>query len=270
MEKNTKPSITIAISTIADNLNDFINNFNFFSLEDADEVIIIIQGKIKNKEIYNINQRYIILTDNDFGLSKSRNIAIANAKSDYIWFLDDDIKLIDDSISKIKHYLNKTISDLYTVRMKYLENGEPYKKYSNRKDLWRFDSLGISSVELIVSKNFILNREIRFNEYLGLGTALPCNEENIFFLDVVDKGGIISHIPEYILSHPFINRKNKHYKNPNILIAKGIFCKRYGGITGVLILIYYFVKAIFINQKIKTSFRLFYGYKNAGEILGNV
>ena len=148
----SEPTITIIISTVKNNFDHFISNFPFDLLIDIDEVIIIIQGVEQEESLIELNKDYIIIKDSKYGLSRSRNIGIEKASSDYIWFLDDDIKLFKDSVSNVKKYLRKYESDLYTVRMKYLENGKPYKKYSSKKELGRFDALRVSSVELIVSK----------------------------------------------------------------------------------------------------------------------
>ena len=49
--KENSPTITIAISTIAENFDTFINNFRFSPCLDADEVIIIIQGRVDKSKI---------------------------------------------------------------------------------------------------------------------------------------------------------------------------------------------------------------------------
>ena len=269
MNDLNKPSITVSISTIAENLEEFISSFFFQPLEDADEVIIIIQG-IKGKNPQPELKNYTIIYDDQLGLSRSRNIAIENSKCDFIWFLDDDVELISNCINKLKNNLElNNYPSLQTVRMSYLDDS-PYKNYTNKKILGRLGSLKVSSVELVVAKHFVLKNNIRFNEGLGLGSRFPSVEENIFYLDVFDKGGSIVHFPEVLLKHEFIDRKAVHFSNTAILKAKGMFCFRYGGFVGFLIFTYYLFKCILVSRSHKLPLALYEGYKNSESIIKNV
>ena len=96
------PSLTIVISTVEENLESFKRNFQFKNLNNADEVIIVIQG-VKKKRIYLELSSFIVVNDKNYGLSRSRNIGIENSSSDFIWFLDDDVTLIENGIDKIKN-----------------------------------------------------------------------------------------------------------------------------------------------------------------------
>ena len=41
--------LTVSISILAENMENFIKDFSFTSLNDVDEVILIIQGSIKHR-----------------------------------------------------------------------------------------------------------------------------------------------------------------------------------------------------------------------------
>ena len=260
------PTITIAISTIAKNLDNFIKYFSFISLREADQVIIIIQGDIQDDLVNKLDESYLVINDNGSGISRSRNIGISNANCDYIWFLDDDILLDNDAVVKVKDYISKYHSDILTVRMAYIENGRPYKSYPNKLILDRLNILNISSVEAIVSKKVLTQSKVRFNESLGLGTKYPSCEENIFLLDLFDFGAEIIHIPEYVQKHPLVNRRI-YFKNPKILFAKGVFCKRYNGFMGIVIMFFWFFKSLICGSKFKDCYNLIYGYNSAVNIL---
>ena len=111
-----------------------------------------------------------------------------------------------------------------------------------------------------------MQSQVRFNESLGLGTQYPSCEENIFLLDLFDLGAKIMHIAEYVQKHPDVNRRI-HFKNPNILFAKGVFCKRYNGIIGIMIMFFWFWKSLMCGSNVKNSFNLLYGYNSADTIL---
>ena len=173
------PSLTVVISTVNENFNKFIKNFKFDFLVDADEVIIIIQGATKSN-IPKTLKPFKVIFDESYGLSKSRNAGIDEASSDFIWFLDDDITLDNSNIRRLKNHL-KLNQDyhLHVARIKNNDN-TPYKKYTKKKILGRINAFSVSSVELIVSKNFIIKNNIRFNKNLGLGSKYPSTEENFF------------------------------------------------------------------------------------------
>ena len=125
---------------------------------------------------------------------------------------------------------------------------------------------GGSSVEIIASRKFIKQSKVKFSEYLGLGTKYPSCEENIFLLDLFDLGAEIIHIPEYVQKHPKVDR-TKHFTNSNILFAKGVFCKRYNGFMGIILMFLWMCKSLIYGANFKDSFNLVYGYNSADNIL---
>ena len=151
------PTLSIVVSTIDKNFEKFVKNFQFGKLKNADEVIIIVQGAEKLVH-HSILASFNVIFEKGYGLSLSRNIGIENSSSDFIWFLDDDVYLFDYSIDKIKDHLSKNVSiDLHTIRLECLDK-KPYKKYPNKQSLSRINALRISSVELIVSKKFVMKK----------------------------------------------------------------------------------------------------------------
>ena len=60
-----------------------------------------------------------------------------------------------------------------------------------------------------------------------------------------------------------------HFKNKFILNAKGMFCRRYGGILGLLILLYYFLKCFYISRSMFLPFSLIEGYKETKKYIEN-
>ena len=264
--KENSPTITIAISTIAENFDTFINNFRFSSCLDADEVIIIIQGRVDKSKINKLNKNFIVVLDDGIGISRSRNIGISYASSDYIWFMDDDISLNHDAIQTVKKYMQQYKADIYTIRTLCLNTGDPYKVYPNKDKLTRCNIIGISSVEIIASRQLLINSKVTFNESLGLGTKYPSCEENIFLLDIFDLGVCLIHIPEYLQKHPPVNYRND-FIDKNTLFAKGIFCKRYNGIMGFLLMLYWMVRSLWSGSPIRNSINLIYGYKSSKKIL---
>ena len=207
-----------------------------------------------------------VIVEKRYGLSLSRNIGIENSSSDFIWFLDDDVYLFDYSIDKIKDHL-KEIHHLTYILLEW--NAmiiHHIKNIQIRLDL--VDLILLKFLRRIdCFKKFIKEHNVRFNENLGLGSNYP-QLKRIFFSRCFDKGGLVSHYPEFLIKHEYINRKAIHFKDEFILKAKGAFCRRYGGLVGFMILGYYSLKCLFISKNFLIMLNLFFGYVNAQTIIG--
>ena len=110
----SRPSLAVIISTIEENLNSFITNFSFKNLKNADEVIIVIQG-LKEKSVIPELSSFKVINDENYGLSSSRNIGIKNSSCDFIWFLDDDVVLIDEvhTCDSSRYWFAKTYEERF-------------------------------------------------------------------------------------------------------------------------------------------------------------
>ena len=256
------PRLTIAISTISNNFDKFICNFNFSALNHADEVLIVVQGKTEFDIPKIYSDQYIIIFDDLMGLSRSRNLAISRATMDYIWFIDDDLVLKDNAISDIKINITENNSEVFYIRMFKGNNSIPYKKYPSKGVVNKKKIISISSVEIIVSTQFLKSTNTMFNEVLGLGAKYPSCEENIFLLDLYDNGATIFHLPLFVITHPFVDRSHD-YTIHKILFAKGIFCRRYGGIVGFLIMVKWVLRSFLKCKSILPAFSLIDGYKQS-------
>ena len=261
-------TLTIAISTVANNFDKFINEFNFNYLAGADEVLVICQGDISIKFPAKLDKKIKFIKDVFYGLSRSRNTAILHSTSDYIWFLDDDIILDKESVLKVNASISKQSLEAFTVRMFTGENHQPYKKYPKSGYLNKLNIISISSVEIVVSRKFLLKFNISFNINLGLGTNYPSCEENIFLLDVLGSGGKIYHLPLFTHSHPFVDR-SKDFTNPEILLAKGVFCKRFGGFLGCLLMVLWLGRSFYNCRNLNISTKLINGYLNSNTVLSS-
>jgi glycosyltransferase involved in cell wall biosynthesis len=255
-------TLTVAISTIANNFNKFINEFNFIHLIEADEILVIVQGGSSISLPEDFDDRYKIIQDKFYGISRSRNCAINHSTSDYIWFLDDDITLNEKSISIIKDFLHGKSHEAFSLRMYSGPNLDPYKKYPKEGIVSKIKLISISSVEIIVSRKFVLNYNIFFNINLGLGTDYPSCEENVFLLDLYNYGGSLYHFPIFTHSHPKIERAIDFTK-PGVLFAKGVFCSKFGGFLGFVLLLFWFIKSFYYSKDIKVSRYLIDGYRKS-------
>ena len=52
-----------------------------------------------------------------------------------------------------------------------------------------------------------------------------------------------------------------------ILNAKGMFCRRFGGVAGLFILLYYFLKCFYVSKNILLPYSLIQGYNDTGKYI---
>ena len=63
-------------------------------------------------------------------MSKSRNAAINNANSDYIWFLDDDVQITNQDINSALAIINENQANFYRIKIGCIEwHDKTFKNY---------------------------------------------------------------------------------------------------------------------------------------------
>ena len=234
---NKNISLEILISTKnRDNL-DFLNNIFIKNNTHSNSILIINQTHKTDfscPKIDNIN----LININEIGLSKSRNLAINNAKSDICLLADDDILYEEnfDSIIISAFNLNPS-ADIITFKMNDL-NGNSFKnypiiKYHNKKSL-----SFVNSVVIAFRRNSIISNKVLFDENFGLGSIFQTADEYVFLRNALDLNLNIIFHNEVILSHP-INSSGNDVASDRILFAKGALFYKYYNFLSFLKLIHY-------------------------------
>jgi glycosyltransferase involved in cell wall biosynthesis len=187
LAKNSKNILTIAISTIFDNRERLINYLFGISDRVPSSIIFLVISQLeKNNYREHVSENIKLITSTDKGLSKSRNIAIDDCSTEWIWFQDDDIELLTDSLQKLVKFLSGYSGDFVLGKVLSSENEDnffkDYSRYYVRSDFLAFR---VSSIEMISKVEFLRPKKIRFDENLGLGAYLPSCEENLFFYDSI-------------------------------------------------------------------------------------
>ena len=172
-----------------------MNQKNFEIFDNAKvkgNALLINQCDIETyEEEYNDGLRRIFST-RERGLSKSRNLAIKNAKGDICLFVDDD-EVLEDGYEKIisDAYDKFTGADILCFKLK---GGR--KNYSDKTYRIGFlKSLKICSCQITFKKKSITDKNILFDENFGSGTIMGSGEENVFLFDCLKKKLRIYYIP---------------------------------------------------------------------------
>jgi glycosyltransferase involved in cell wall biosynthesis len=173
----------IFINECVDSLRNQISN--------SDEIIIIDDGsEVPLKNNFQIDNLKIIRKSNG-GVSSARNCGILAAKNNYLFFLDSDDYIVDFSIEKIKSHISsnnnaeilafnyyRLINDIYKKNMSF-NSGELDLLSCLSKYNFPFNSSS-----LVVKKDFLLTKNIFFNETLTFG------EDQLFWIKCCLNGSI--------------------------------------------------------------------------------
>ena len=156
------------------------------------EIIIVDDGSTDNslnicKSYQKKDKRIKIIHQNNKGLCAVRNIGFANSTGEYIWHIDGDDYIEDNSIAVLREYFDKY--DIICFNFyRYLNNKKTMmkdiKKYDNKYDKY---ILSFVSAWNKVFKRFVLEGELfpesnTYNEIYLIPTLVK-KSSNIIFLD---------------------------------------------------------------------------------------
>lgn len=152
------------------------------------DVVVINQcdhNSIEEFDFLNKNNRTChvkFINTTERGLSKSRNMAIANSWGDVCLICDDDEVLEDNVEDQILEAYNR-MNDAGVIVFSLIRKdcNKTYPK-SFRK-LGYIQLLQTSSHQITFNRNAILRNSIRFNEDMGSGSGNGASEENTFMMD---------------------------------------------------------------------------------------
>ena len=172
--------LQVLLSTM--NLERDIEVNNLIEKMNIQSDYLIINQTSKTAKIENEK----VITINEFGLSKSRNLAIKNSTEKFIILADDDVKYVDN--------YEKIILDAYKKYPKadcicfWVESKNKDRRVQRMKN----GKIGIFKIMKIASFQITMRREkankIAFDENFGAGTNLNRGEETIFLRECIRKG----------------------------------------------------------------------------------
>lgn len=211
-----------------------------------------------NRVLVGKNVHYIQMYEK--GLSKSRNFAIKNSddSADFLWIMDDDVKVLPHSADTIRQGFADTSCDILVVSHSH----EFKKRQLSRHKLNLINSAGVASIDICMRKKSIYN-VVKFDECFGLGTDLPSGEEYIFITDAIKSGLKVIKQNEICSLHPFEASGNDFYSTYERVDAKHKMMKRiFNGFGTVFFVVFFFKKSHFLYSKSKLSLFLKYAYKS--------
>lgn len=145
------------------------------------------------------NNRFIkYISTNERGLSKSRNMAIKNAKADICILCDNDVEYVPNYnkiiTDKFKEYPQFDIIIFHIKRNR--PGSRPY--FDCVKKMGYYSTLKVFSPEIAFRREALERKGIKFKELFGAGAKYSMGEENIFLYECLKKGLRILYVPEKI------------------------------------------------------------------------
>ncbi len=255
----TSKTLTLAFACLGERLPKLLENLDSISSNEHVSITVLVQKPVESsKDIAKKSAHNIVILDS-IGLSKSRNAAITHSFSDFIWFLDDDVQLSNTDIDSVLAIINSNDADFYRVKIGCIEwQDKTFKKYKSIKRPSKLNLLQISSIEIIANLNFIKEKQLRFNEKIGLGTKYQCNEENNFLIDAWEQGAIFKFIDQVLIRHTCIF-EGRVLANNEIFEIRGATASRYG-LLGYLLIIRWSLRYLVREKKISYISALIKGF----------
>ncbi|MFW3479198.1 glycosyltransferase [Aerococcus urinaeequi] len=172
---------------------NFIKNLNLRT----DAIIVNQRTSEDYTEIKDNGHLVKVLSTDETGLSKSRNLALKNATADICVIADDDMTYHDDYAQLISQaYIDYPEADIIAFQVKRYGN-EKREKQFRVEPQWEnyLSSMKISSVEITFKRECIVNNNLYFNENIGAGTDFPNGEESTFLYAALHEGLKILYLP---------------------------------------------------------------------------
>lgn len=128
------------------------------------------------------------------GLSRSRNLALENARGKFCLIADDDETFVDDVEQVVLKGFRETGADILAFDL--YDYPKKLKKTVHR--VKKFESLRLSSCQLALRREAVAEAGLSFDVHLGAGTGNGGGEENKFLWDAFRAGLKVCYYPAYI------------------------------------------------------------------------
>jgi glucosyl-dolichyl phosphate glucuronosyltransferase len=194
------------------------------ALPDTFEIIVVDNNSQDNtksvaetfsKKYPQFTLKYLI--EKEIGLSKARNTGYKNANGEYVAYIDDDAKALDNWVESILKVIQETKPKIF--------GGQIYPFYATEKPNWFKDEYEtrtnggenryLKDNEFLSGSNIIILKSLLtelggFNPSLGMkGAKQAYGEETQLQIDCRKKGIQIYYCPEIIVEHIVPENKMK-------------------------------------------------------------
>lgn len=182
-----KDSLSILIATMNRTSADFL--LRMFPEHDLADLNIIIVNQTHKVKLEVDKPNVQVINSYEFGLSKSRNLAMQHCKTPYALLADDDLVYKKDFIEKIKvAYQNYPEAAMISFKLSKNDDTD-YKDYPNQDKSLKVtgNQFMISSAEISLNLDKVKTYKLQFCTYFGLGAMFNCCEETLFLRSLIKR-----------------------------------------------------------------------------------
>lgn len=163
------------------------------------DAVVVNQCNCDSTEHFEYNgHRVTWINSTERGLSRSRNMALANSSADICLLVDDDEELLPDYPEVITTAFERH-PDAAVIGFQVQGIEAHFKTYSGPEGAAGYiRSMKMASVEIAFRRKALTDNNIAFNEKIGAGTKYLMGEENTLLFNCLSKGLKIFYVPRMI------------------------------------------------------------------------
>lgn len=167
-----------------------------------------------------IRPDFRIITHPTRGISANRNRSINEATAELVMISDDDVDFDAEELKQVIDAFQQR-PDADVITFKYHSAGHEKNYPSCEADLKRPPKGYFTTSIEIAFRLDRIKRHVKFNENFGIGTSLPCGEENIFIHDIIKKRFKAVFVPIYSCRHDGIATGTRDRNKPEFIMTHG-------------------------------------------------
>jgi len=224
---SSKINFQILIATMHRENFDFLYAmFPHHNLIDLD--IIVVNQTTSNTILSSEISTVKVINSFERGVSKSRNLALQHATTDWCLIADDDLVYLKDFEKQIVNGSSAFPNSGLVVFEVESKKDCLHRVYPEKSilQLNAFQKLNICSVEMLINRRDI-NNKVVFNTWFGLGSQFfNSGEESVFIKDVeVNTSKNISFYKGKIVKHPSLSTGMKYEYSKRYITKGAVFSK---------------------------------------------
>ena len=198
----SKINFQILIATMnRGNLDFLYKMFPSHKVESLD--IIIVNQTSPDKIVTSHSDSIKVINSFEKGLSKSRNLALKNATSDWCLIADDDVIYTEKFENSINSGIEKYNNSGVIIFESLVCNNVLRRRFpkNTKQKLTAFERFDVASFEMLLNRT--TGFKVFFNENFGLGSdVFLCGEEALVMYDYCVRGTDVSFYKQPIVFHP--------------------------------------------------------------------
>lgn len=233
------PSVEILVATMHQTSLDFL--WKMFAHNDhADFKILIINQTSINKQLSSNFDHITVINCFEYGIPKSRNLAISKATSDICLMADDDIVYEPNFRETI---VEAHLKHPNAAMISFEAIDEHQQKYAHYYPAGTHSKASLKKIYTWVisfKREVYLKNKIFYNMHFGFGACFRGQEEHVFLRNAFDKGLNMVHVGKTIVCHPYDNSGKLMGSDDALFARSAEACRFYGNFSYLWLIKYVF------------------------------